>query len=105
MGRKGLGASVSASWNGPAYVSGAGGAIYRYWPSTMFNLGGFIEPGSIFGTDGQKKWIDALKLAVDIQNLFDSRKVIESPGRPDGFSRDELDPLGRTIRFTINTSF
>lgn len=105
VGRKGLGASVSASWNGPAYVLGAGGAIYRYWPSTMFNLGGFIEPGSIFDTDGQKKWIDALKLSVDIQNLFDSRKVIESPGRPDGFSRDELDPLGRTIRFTINTSF
>ncbi len=101
VGRKGLGANFGGTWTGAARVARDGAVAYRYPPSSTFNLGGFVELGTVIPGAKAKDWVDALKLSLDVRNLFDSRRWVESSTRMEGFSRYELDPLGRTIRFAI----
>ncbi|PZT91715.1 MAG: hypothetical protein DI637_01600 [Citromicrobium sp.] len=105
VGRKGLGGSVSGTWIGAARVDGRAGVAYRYPPSTEFDVGFFIEPALFLGISDDGNWFKALKLSIDVQNLFDTRRSIESAGRTEGFTRDEFDPLGRTIRFGVTAQF
>ncbi len=105
VGRKGLGANFGGTWTGAARVARDGAVAYRYPPSSTFNLGGFVELGMLIRGAKTRDWVDALKLSLDVRNLFDSRRWVESPTRMEGFSRYELDPLGRTIRIAITAQF
>ena len=52
-------------------------------------------------------WIRALKISFDIQNLFNGYRRVALPDGniPAGYSRDEVDPLGRTVRLTLRKQF
>jgi outer membrane receptor protein involved in Fe transport len=48
-----------------------------------------------------------LKFSLDVRNLFDGyRRVTLSDGSvPPGYGHDEIDPLGRTVQFSLRKSF
>ncbi|MDV3456177.1 sigma-70 family RNA polymerase sigma factor [Sphingomonas sp. HF-S4] len=48
-----------------------------------------------------------LKLSLDLRNLFDSyrRVALRDGSVPLGYRRDEIDPLGRTLRLTVRKRF
>ncbi len=56
-----------------------------------------------FGAFEKAKWAKNLRLVLDVANLFDSRvSATDQNGNvPFGFTRDELDPLGQTVRLTL----
>ncbi|WP_432770157.1 MAG: hypothetical protein HEQ22_05270 [Sphingopyxis sp.] len=110
VGRRGMGASLNGNWNGAARVrSGgeAGGAEFRYPASMQFNLGLFAEPEHWLRAREDSYWASNLRLSFDIQNLFGGyrRVIVVGGATPRGFSRDEIDPLGRTIRLGIRKRF
>lgn len=103
VGRRGMGVSLNGNWNGAAHVRSndeAGGATeFRYPSSVLFNLGVFAEP--------ERNWASGLRLSLDIQNVLNGyRKVsVLAPTTRREFTRDEIDPLGRTIRLSIRKQF
>ncbi|UIJ43974.1 TonB-dependent receptor [Sphingomonas cannabina] len=110
-GKRGIGATLSGSWQSAAYVRGAasssGQLDFRYPTMTQFNLGMFVEPERLLGQARKDSLLSNLRITLDVQNLFDSyRRVTLSDGSvPPGFSRAEIDPLGRTIRLGIRKRF
>lgn len=111
VGRRGMGASLNGNWNGAARVRSTGetggGTEFRYAPSILFNLGLFAEPEHWAGVPGERNWASDLRISLDIQNILNGyRKVsVLGGGTPRGFSRDEIDPLGRTVRLSIRKQF
>ena len=110
-GKRGIGATLSGSWQSAAYVRGAassnGRLDFRYPAMTQFNLGMFVEPERLMSQARKDSLLSDLRITIDVQNLFDSyRRVTLSDGSvPPGFSRAEIDPLGRTIRLGIRKRF
>lgn len=111
IGRDGLGATVNGNWSSGARVrpqGTAGEAVeFRYAPSAVFNLGLFVEPERwIEGPDRQNR-ASPLRISLDIQNVLRGyRKVVVSDGPvPAGFGRDDIDPVGRTVRLSLRKQF
>ncbi|MGK6320013.1 hypothetical protein [Sphingomonas sp. DT-204] len=110
-GKRGIGATLNGNWQSAAYVrntaSPGGRNDFRYPSTTQFNLGMFIEPERLMAQAEKDSLLSNLRITLDVQNLFDSyRRVTLSDGStPAGFSRDEIDPLGRTIRLGIRKRF
>jgi hypothetical protein len=48
-----------------------------------------------------------LKMSLDVRNLLRGYRHIARPdgSEPPGYSRDEGDPLGRTVRLTLRKQF
>lgn len=110
-GRNGLGASLSGSWGSGARVrseGGVGGATeFRYAPTAIFNLGLFAEPAQWMATSTERNWASDLKISLDIQNVLNGYRKVSVVGgaMPQGYTRDEIDPLGRTVRLGIRKQF
>ena len=108
IGKRGLGASWNARWTGPSRLRGTTpSGDFHFKPSMTHNLSMHIEPYRIFDSLSGQGWIKNLKVSLDVQNLFDNyRRVTFGDGSiPAGYSRDEIDPLGRTVRLTIRKKF
>lgn len=108
VGQQGLGATLIANWTGTARLSSGGASgDFHIKPSTMYNLSMHIEPEHVFHALAGQGWAKDLRVSVDVQNLFDSyRRVTFSDGSiPTGYSRDEVDPLGRTVRISVRKKF
>lgn len=107
-GRRGLGTTLNGSWSSGAVVrSASGGTEFRYAPSLLFNLGLFVEPGQEDGDAGQRKWTTNLRISLDVQNVLNGyrRVSVSHGGTPRGYTRDEVDPLGRTVRLNVRKQF
>lgn len=108
-GKRGIGASLNGNWSGGARLRNAAsaGGDYRFSAWATFNFSAFIEPEHALGGAVKHPWLKNLKLSLDVRNLFDSyRRVRLHDGSiPLGYSHDEIDPLGRTARFTIRKRF
>ncbi|WP_447727878.1 hypothetical protein [Sphingomonas koreensis] len=111
-GRPGLGATLNGNWNSAAHVrSGANagaGTEFRYAPSVLFNLNLFVELDQWVRSNGERKnWASGTRLSFDIQNVLNGyRKVsVRSGDTVRDYARDEIDPLGRTIRLSIQKQF
>lgn len=110
-GKRGVGASLNGNWSSAARVQNAGSAYveqdFRFKPPTIFNLSAFVEPEHIFLDAGKSSWVKDVKFSLEIQNLLNGyRRVTFGDGSvPVGYSRDEIDPLGRTIRLTVRKRF
>lgn len=110
-GMRGMGATLSGNWEGPARIRNIGvpdgRGDYRYLGTTRFNLALFMEPEQFIGRIQPGSLLSKLRVSLDIDNLSSSyRRVVLSDGSiPEGYSRDEIDPLGRTVRLTINKRF
>lgn len=106
VGKRGIGASVNGSWSSPASVPNADGR-FRFKPPMLFNASMFFEPERLFGNVEKGALLNDLKLSFDVQNLFNGyRRVrLDDGSIPAGYSRSEIDPLGRTVRMTVRKRF
>lgn len=110
-GKKGMGADVRATWRSPARVSSryssAARPDYRYEPPLLVDLGLFIVPDKVWPMAEETGWLENLKVSLDIDNLLDTyRRVRLADGSiPRGYSRYEIDPLGRTIELSMRKRF
>jgi hypothetical protein len=109
-GKRGIGASLNGNWSSSTRVrNGAsdvrGGFIAK--PPAIFNMSLFVEPEHVLLDAGKTPWMKDVKLSLDVQNLLNGyRRVTFGDGSvPAGYSRDEIDPLGRTMRLTIRKRF
>jgi hypothetical protein len=107
--KKGVGANLSGTWTGPGRIRGgsAGQPDFHYRASMLFDLELYLEPGRLARASQPSAWMKNLKFSLDVRNLFDGyRRVTLSDGSvPPGYGRDEIDPLGRTVQFSIRKSF
>lgn len=108
-GKKGIGGDLRATWSSPAQVrsSDPAGRDYRYRPPLMVNAGVFILPDKLWAGAEEIGWLENLKVSLEIDNLLDTyRRVTLSDGSvPPGFSRYEVDPLGRTVELSVRKRF
>ena len=107
-GKRGIGATLNANWIGPARLRGTtADGDFHFKPSILYNLSMHIEPRHIFASLSDEAWAQHLRFSLDVQNLFNGyRRVAFSNGSiPPGYSRDEIDPLGRTIRLSVRKRF
>lgn len=110
VGKRGIGANLSGNWSSPGRLRGAADdtdAAFRFKPPLTFNLSAFVEPERLFALSGKKGALNGLKISVDVRNLFNGyRRVTLADGRvPPGYSRNEIDPLGRTLSLTARKRF
>ena len=110
-GRRGMGVSLNGSWNGAARIrsgDATGGATeFRYPSWVRFNLGLFAEPEHWGVALRERAWMTNLRISLDVQNIlngFREVSVVGATTRRD-LTRDEIDPLGRTIRLSIRKQF
>ena len=109
--KKAFGTNVSATWSSAARLRGPGasGALqdYRYEPPLLVNLGLYLDPEDLSSATGRSALLNDLRISFDIDNLFDSyrRATLGDGSVPPGYSRDEIDPLGRTVQLSIRKRF
>lgn len=107
----GLGANLNGNWQSAVRVRDAarpdGQGDFLYPATAQFNFGFFAEPQRLWPASGKKSWLSKMRIALDVQNLFDNyRRVKLSDGSvPAGYRRYEVDPLGRTIQISIQKQF
>ncbi|WP_331026786.1 hypothetical protein [Sphingomonas sp.] len=101
-GQRGWGATFGGNWSGASRVEN-GDRTLNTKPPVIFNLTLFVEPEHLAGQTRKSGLLDNLKITLAIQNVFNGyRRVTLQDGTiPAGFSRDEIDPLGRIIRLTL----
>ncbi|RXZ64295.1 TonB-dependent receptor [Pelagerythrobacter rhizovicinus] len=110
-GKKGIGADLNATWSSPARVrsrhASAAERDYRYEPPLMIDVGAFIVPDELWVSAEGIGWLENLRISFEIDNLLDTyRSVRLSDGNvPPGFSRYEVDPLGRTVELSVRKRF
>src|SRR3546814_8814186 len=80
---------------------------FSFKPPLTFNLSAFVEPERLFDLPKKKGVLNGLKISIDVQNLFNGyRRVTLDDGTvPSGYGRDEIDPLGRTLRISLRKKF
>lgn len=110
-GKRGLGGTLSGSWQSPAHVRNPalpdGSGDFVYPAMTQFDLNLFLEPEHVIAKPRKGSLLSNLRITLDVQNLFNGyRRVLLSDGStPPGSTRDEIDPLGRVIRLTLRKRF
>lgn len=110
-GKRGIGTTLSGIWSSETHLrnrampDGSGDLSFAR-PAT-FNLSVFAEPAQLRGGQGKPGWLNNVRLSLDVRNLFGSYRRVT---RPDGsiplnYSRDQVDPLGRTVRLSLRKRF
>jgi hypothetical protein len=107
MARRGLGASLNVTWRSGTLVRGLGTtgdlAFHGY---ATFDLNVFANFGSYLGGKAPT-WAKGIRASLTITNLFNQRPEVrdESGATPLNYQSAYLDPLGRTIGFSLRKSF
>jgi hypothetical protein len=103
----GLGMRLSANWRSGTNVNSLTGDDLHFSPLATFDLRLFAQPGDIPEVALKHPWLRGTQIRLEATNLFNSRpKVHDSTGAvPNNYQPDLLDPLGRTIMFTIRKLF
>jgi len=98
VGKRGAGTTLTGNWSSASRV-----ANFDIKPPVTFGLSMFVEPDRLAGKGKASGLIRDLRLSLDIQNVLNGyRRVTLADGStPPGYSRDEVDPLGRVIRLTL----
>ncbi len=106
VGKAGIGASLNGNWSSATRIR-AGDDSFVSEPPIVLNLSTFIEPDRLLGKSEGGALIDGLKISFDVRNLFNGyrRVTLDDGSVPAGYSRDEIDPLGRTVRLTLRKKF
>ncbi|RIV79189.1 porin family protein [Pelagerythrobacter aerophilus] len=110
LGRRGLGVSLNGNWSSAAQVAsgeGTNDVTFRYSPTVLFNLGLFAEPEHWGEGGGEGTWTSGLRISLDVQNLLNGYRKMSALGQDSfrTYGRDEVDPLGRTIRLSVRKQF
>lgn len=106
MGKRAFGVGLGTSWKSSARVAGDR-EMFRLTPPLMFSLSSFANLDHLMKDSRASAWSQRLKISFDIQNLFNgyTRIALRDGSVPIGYSRDEVDPLGRTARLTLRKQF
>lgn len=109
-GTSGIGANLNGSWSSPGRLRDGGANANDLFisktPMTI-NFSAFIEPVRLLNSPKNKGLLSNLKISIDVDNLFNGyRRVMLGDGTvPPGYSRDEIDPLGRAVRLAVRKRF
>ena len=103
---RGVGLNLNANW-ASGYRERAGNQELKYSASSRFDVKLFANLDQIFSRDEKPHWSKGLRASLTVENLFnDRRKVVDQNGNtPFALQSSFLDPLGRTIQFTIRKVF
>jgi hypothetical protein len=106
----GLGAQLRVNWqSGTRVEGGAAGAPepLTFSPLTTLNLRLFADLGSQRQFARDHPWARGLRLSLSANNLLDSRQHVRDAtgATPVRYQPDYLDPLGRTVMFSIRKLF
>lgn len=110
-GTQAFGADVNAVWGSAARVRnlGASGPAqeYRFQQPVQIRLGLFVDPEDLLAGGKRPGLLKNMRISLDVENLLDAyRRATLSDGTvPAGYSRDEVDPLGRTIKLSVRKRF
>lgn len=106
----GIGLRLSADWRGATTVrdvSGVSGTGLSFSALTRVNLRLFANLGQQQALARTHAWLEGVKLTATVENIFNARpRVANALGAtPYVYQSALLDPLGRTIRFSIRKTF
>ncbi len=103
----GLGARLGANYRSGTRVDSLTGDDLRFSPLATFDLRLFANPGDIPELLVKHPWLRGTQVQFNVTNIFDAKpKVRNAAGDvPLNFQADLLDPLGRTIGFSIRKLF
>jgi hypothetical protein len=107
--RDGLGAALNGTWKSATSV-GIGDALtpdtLRFSALGTVNLRLFADLGRLPATHGQQ-WAQGARVALQVLNVTDRRQSVQdSLGvTPIAFAPGYLDPVGRTVWFTVRKAF
>ncbi|WP_423606401.1 hypothetical protein [Sphingomonas sp. MS122] len=110
-GTKAFGANVNTAWSSAARLRNrdvAGPqAEYRYTPPLRVDLGLFVDPEDLSPSLKRSRLLDDMRISLDVDNLLDGyrRATLGDGSVPAGYSRDEVDPVGRTIKLSVRKRF
>lgn len=108
-GNSAFGMDANATWSSAASLRSRSGPQqeYRYRQPVNVRLGLFVDPGDILTPGKRSGILKNMRISLDIENLFDSyrRATLADGTVPPGYSRDEIDPLGRTVRLSVRKRF
>lgn len=109
FGKRGFGLSINGHWASKARLDGGGDSDsdFFFTPPITVNLSAFVEPDRLWGHGDLGAWLADMKITIKVQNLLNGyRQVRLADGSmPAGYSRDEIEPLGRTARVTFRKKF
>jgi uncharacterized membrane protein YgcG len=103
----GLGARLSADWRSGTRVDSVDGGNLRFSPLTTFDLRLFANLGERFDLVARHPWLRGTQLRLEVRNLLDAKPRVrdDNGGMPFSYQSDLLDPLGRTVGFSIRKLF
>lgn len=107
--RSGVGGTLSGNWSSAGRLRAAGpdAMTLIFKPPVILSLSSYMEPERLWPTLKENKIFKGMRFSVDVQNLTRAyRKVFREDGSvPPGYSRDDVDPMGRTIRVSVRKKF
>jgi iron complex outermembrane receptor protein len=111
--KDGLGARLTATWQSGTVVRGAPGVGGQnssdlfFSPRATLNLRLFADLGQQISLVRKHPWVRGTRIGFSIDNLLDSRlNVRDASGvTPLSYQPGYIDPVGRTVRFSIRKMF
>jgi hypothetical protein len=103
----GFGVRLSGNWQSGTRVQSRVGEDLRFSPLATLDLRAFFNPGDRPELMVEHPWLRGASARFEIKNLFDIKpKVHDASGLvPINYQPDLLDPLGRTVMFTLRKLF
>lgn len=109
----GLGARVSATWQSGTVVRGLSAPAGSIPGDLVFsdfgtmNVNFFVNLADRFGGAQAPSWIRGTRISIGIDNVFNGRPRVEDANgaTPRSYQPAYLDPLGRSISFSLRRTF
>jgi hypothetical protein len=105
--KNGYGARLNAKWRSGTEVDGGPlGEDLAFSDLTTVNLRLFADLG-MQPWAREHSWMRGMRASLSVDNLFDERLDVrtESGATPINYQPDYIDPIGRTVRFTVRKLF
>ncbi len=103
----GFGARVGANWRSATRVDSLSGGPIGFSPVATFDLRLFANVGQYLPIVSRHPWLRGVSARFEVGNVFNSLpRAHDSAGSvPIGYEPSILDPLGRTLMFSIRKQF
>jgi hypothetical protein len=102
VGERAFGSNLSVTWASPSQVHGED-TVFYIKPPMLFNLSAFVNPDRLFEGLSDVPFARKLKVSLNINNIFNGYRRVRLANSDAGpvYTRDEINPLGRTILLTM----
>lgn len=110
MSAKGLGARLTANWKSATMIEAGPGSPtgdLRFSDLTRVNLRLFADLDQQKPMIAKAPWLKGSRVSLSVTNLFDERITVRDANgvTPIGYQPANLDPVGRSIRFSFRKLF